>query len=144
MSKHVVVFIDTENISPDGNTGIISLTDYRDYKSVGVFCYGLEDEKSQSSVEWKKIATSTDGYEWKSVSGPRKKNAVDIAMKNGIKKLLDWSRSDELDVWVIASSDGGFVPIINQIKSKGHRVIVAYKSIVSDKLELVADEMYHL
>lgn len=145
--KYLIAFVDTENISPQGTSGLITLIDYkyRDYGYAGIWCYGIEDNKSGSSVAWKKLCDEGSGYfKWKEVKGPREKNRVDEAIKKDIEKLLGNPKNTPLDLWIIASSDGDYESSVRHIKEKGHKVIIAYSNSLSYKLQNICNEQYRL
>lgn len=145
--KYLIAFVDTENIAPDGDSGLISLIDYKysDYCNVGIWCYGIEDSKSGSSVAWKKKCDeSHEFYKWKKVNGPREKNKVDEAIKKDIEKLLANPKFDPIYLWVIATSDGDLASAVRHIKEKRHKVLIAYTGALSKELSNLCDYTYHL
>ena len=145
--KFLIAFVDTENISPHGTSGLISLIDYkyRNYGYAGIWCYGIGDCKSGSSLAWKKICNETSGFfKWKEVKGPREKNRVDEAIKKDIEMLLNNPKNDPLDLWIIATSDGDYESAVRHIKEKEHKVVIAYSGALSNKLKNICDEQYYL
>ena len=145
--KYLIAFVDTENISPSGDSGLISLIDYKykDYERAGIWCYGIDDSKSGSTVMWKKICDSASGYfKWKEVNGPRKKNKVDDTIKDDIDMLLRNPKNEPIALWVIATSDGDYESAVRHIQKKGHKVVIAYSGVPSNKLLRLCDEQYPL
>lgn len=145
--KYLIAFVDTENVSPNGDSGLISLIDYKykDYERTGIWCYGIDDSKSGSTVAWKKICDSASGYFiWKEVKGPRKKNKVDDAIKGDIDMLLHNPKNEPIVLWVIATADGDYGSAVRHIKKKGHKVVVAHSGALSDKLIRLCDDHFRL
>ena len=146
MKKYIITFVDTENVSPDIVGGLISLVDYtyKDYNNLGYFCFGIDDGKSNISVEWKKRLGNPSDFRWISVKGERSKNLVDKSIIRNITRMINDSYYSPIDVWVIVSSDGDYCSVIKAIREKGHKVIVASPGTVSEKLRKACSEFFPL
>ncbi len=144
MDKCIITIIDTENIVVDSVTTLITYVEYRykEYKNIGYFCFGMDDGKSSVSEQWKKAIFK--GFYWISVKGEREKNKVDKAIIDKINELLNIPKFSAIDVWVIASSDGDYVPAIKAIKEKGHKAVVVGSATTSAKLREACDEFYSI
>ncbi len=142
--KYYIAFVDTENISYEAIRGIKEIQRmYKDHKDAGVYCYGMEDSKSPNSIGWKEKTEYLARVNWVKVKGPREKDAVDERMKQGIYTILNNPRNDCIDVWIIATSDGGFLSMINKIKERDKNTVIGIgSSNPSDKLVRACDTYY--
>ena len=142
--KYYITFVDTENISYDAISGIEEIQKmYKDHKDAGVYCYGIEDSKSPNSISWKEKTEKLPRVRWVKVKGPREKDAVDERIKLAINTILSNPYNACIDVWIIATSDGGFLPVINKIKEQGNNIVIGIgSSKPSEKLVKACDDYY--
>jgi len=142
--KYFIAFVDTENVSCDVIRGIKEIQKkYVNHKSAKVYCYGIEDTKSPNSQAWKEKTEYLAGFNWKKVEGPREKNTVDNRIIQDINSVLRSPNLDCINVWIIATSDGDFLPVIKKIKErKNNSVIGIGSSDPSERLLRACDAYY--
>lgn len=133
--KKALVFIDTENCSPR-IVDLLSQLRYKwpDYTIEHFYCYSVKDNISSTSLSWKKIANNYDGYAMFELAGKREKNKVDEAIIYDIRRLLNHPNHQDIQKWILISSDGDYLEIIKEVLNKKKEVCVISSGHISSKI----------
>lgn len=133
--KNTMVFIDAESISADRCSRIIGQCN-----SVGeifeVRYYARQND--HSTAAWKDQARE---YDIKPILmyGEPEHNKIDNKIMKDIRKVLDTNKS--IDIFCIASRDGDYSQIAQEIRDRRKRVVILATKNTSRKLKDTASEV---
>ena len=133
--QNTMVFIDAESISADRCPRIIGQC-----QSVGeifeIRYYARQIDPSTSA--WKDQAKA---YDIKPILmyGEPERNKIDNKIIKDIRRILNTNKS--IDIFCIASRDGDFSDIVQEIRSKRKRAVVLATKNTSEKLKGLASEV---
>lgn len=148
--QRVGVFIDIENLYYSGKNLFKARVNFKqilkdavgDRKLIRAIAYVIRTEGGEEKVFFD--ALTRLGIETK---------VKDIQIYNGFKKA-DWDVgitvdaikiSPSLDVVLLLSGDGDFVPLVEYLKSRGKQVeVVAFSKSTSSKLKEAADDFFDI
>jgi uncharacterized protein (TIGR00288 family) len=148
--QRVGVFIDIENLYYSGKNLFKARVNFKqilkdavgDRKLIRAIAYVIRTEGGEEKVFFD--ALTRLGIETK---------VKDIQIYNGFKKA-DWDVgitvdaikiSPSLDVVLLLSGDGDFVPLVGYLKSRGKQVeVVAFSKSTSSKLKEAADDFFDI
>ncbi len=152
LNQRLGVFVDVQNMYHsaknlyDSNVNFARLleTAVGDRQLIRAIVYVIRSKSSEEQIFFEALARQ--GFEVK---------MKDLQIFPGGMKKADWDvgvaidaikLADKLDVIVLVSGDGDFVPLINYLKeNKGCRVeVIAFKETASSKLIEAADEFIDL
>lgn len=133
--KNTMVFIDAENISSNHCSKIIGQA-----KSVGEVYearyYALQNDNS--TVAWKNVAKK---YSIKPILiyGEPAHNKIDNKIIKDIKNIVKTNKS--IDIFCIASRDGGYSEIAKYLRQNKKRVVILAAKNTSKKLKSISSEI---
>lgn len=139
VKKSVAVFIDGENISHKKAEKIIEKSSNRG--QIEFACvYGVQNNNSDKC--WAKTSGKMNIKHIR-LAGGSKKNKVDNKMFEEI--LNEAKKPNHADTIVIATNDADFVPVVNEVKGMGVRVVImGLESSLSDKMKKACDSFVYL
>lgn len=137
--KTVSVYIDAENIPAKYADAIMDDVVLNKGKVKDKRYYNRQ--KDGSTTPWKEPAKE---HKIKniSMSGEPEPNKIDNKIKKDIRKSLESGHA--ADIIVIATSDGGYIDIVNEIKDSGKEVIIVGEKKTPKKLRNAATEIWEL
>lgn len=133
--KNTMVFIDAENISVNSCAAIVGQC-----KTIGkVFeLRYYARQKDAGTAGWKEAAKE-HGIKPILLCGGPEHNKVDNKIKKDIRKVLSTNKS--IDIFCIASRDGDFTEIVNELRERHKRVVILASKQTSSKLKASASEV---
>lgn len=139
MKKNMGLYIDGENYSVKKAQLLFAVV-----SGIGVLSYarvyGIQNDKSTQA--WSRLASErTDLTDIRLYGGPGK-NKVDKKIQKDIRH--DAKINKCIDIIVIATSDHGYVPIVEEMRSKGKKVVIISGNIISKKLKNACNKCYCL
>ncbi len=135
MKKNTMVFIDAENIGFNSCKRIVGQSNSSG--EISEMRYYAR-QKDAATAGWKEAAKEY-GIKPILLCGDPEHNKVDNKMKKDIRKVLATDKS--IDVFCIASGDGDFTEIVNELREKHKRVVILASKQTSGKLKASASEV---
>ena len=136
--RNAALFIDGENISSKKVERIKKAA-----QKVGVLdeskVYGLQ--KDEHTRSWSEKAKEEDIKDIRLSGGPDK-DKVDKKIQKDAKKIIKNNKS--IDVVCIATSDGGYVDTIKELRSQGKKVVVIGEEKAPDELREPCSEFIEI
>ncbi len=133
--KNTMVFIDAENMSVEHCPGIIGQS-----KSIGevyeIRYYARQNDPSTAA--WKDCA-KTYGIKPILMCGEASNNKIDNKIIKDIRKIISTNKS--IDIFCIASCDGDFTGITQELRGLKKRVVILASKNTSGRLKKSASEV---
>lgn len=135
--KKVSVFIDGENIGAQYVEEIIEKIS-KEFEIRKRKCYIRRNEGA--TVHWLEIKKKY-GINVLQIPGQPKKDKIDDKIKEHVRQILSSNKSD---VICIVASDGGYVDIVNEIKSSGKEAVIVGEEKTPERLRMAATRFIKL
>ena len=133
--KNLAVFIDAESISCSSATRIAG-----QINKIGVLFearyYALQKDKGTSA--WKDEAKKF-GFKPILLCGEPEKNKIDKKIIKDVRKMLEQHK--QVDIFCIASRDGDFTPLVNELRQQKKKVVILATKQTSQRLKKAANEV---
>lgn len=135
--KKVSVFIDGENISARYVEEIIEKTSKK-FEIQKMKCYIRKND--ESTVHWSEEEKERD-LKVVPIPGQPKKDKIDNIIKHDIRQIIDSNKANAI---CIVTSDGGYVDIVNEIKSSGKEAVIVGEEKTPERLRKAATRFIKL
>lgn len=133
--KNLAVFIDAESVGSSSAARIAG-----QIKKIGTLFearyYALQ--KDHRTTAWKDVAKKY-GFKPILLCGEPEKNKVDKKIMKDVRKMLEQNK--QVDIFCIASRDGDFSSLVNELRKHGKRVVILATKQTSQRLKKAGNEV---